>query len=241
VRRLTPLIVAGSALLLAFAETRRPLRRRVEARGPRTARNLGVGAVSTAVTTAMQPLLVGRVQRWVTRERIGLLHRLELPPWARRLAAILLLDYSLWWWHRANHQLPLLWRFHAVHHADRDLDVSTALRFHVGEMTLASLFRAMQIAVTGAGADDVAVWQRMLLPAIFFQHANLRLPEGVDDLLARWLVVTPRMHGIHHSDVLDEANSNWSSLFPWWDALHGTLRLAVSQEAITIGLPEAPP
>jgi sterol desaturase/sphingolipid hydroxylase (fatty acid hydroxylase superfamily) len=178
-------------------------------------------------TAALQRLLLGGLEKRARSRGVGILNHLPMPPLVRRVAAVLLLDYTLWWWHRANHQVPLLWRFHAIHHADRDLDVSTALRFHIGEMSLAALFRAAQIVAIGASEEDVAAWQRLLLPAIFFQHSNL-------------LVVTPRMHGIHHSDVQEETDSNWSSLFPWWDWLHGTLRLDVPQEQITIGLPATP-
>lgn len=240
-KRLTPLIVAGSALALAVAETRRPLRRRVEDRTERTFHNLGTAALSAAATAALQRLLLGGLEKRARSRGVGILDHLPMPPLVRRVAAVLLLDYTLWWWHRANHQVPLLWRFHAVHHADRDLDVSTAVRFHIGEMSLAALFRAAQIVAIGASEEDVDAWQRLLLPAIFFQHSNLRLPEALDDLLARLLVVTPRMHGIHHSDVQEETDSNWSSLFPWWDWLHGTLRLDVPQEQITIGLPATLP
>jgi sterol desaturase/sphingolipid hydroxylase (fatty acid hydroxylase superfamily) len=237
VSRLTPLLTAGAALLLALGESRRPLRKRVEPRGPRTARNLAAGTLTAVVTTALQTPLVARAQRHVTRQRLGILNQLDLSPAARRIIAVLLLDYTLWWWHRANHEVPLLWRFHAFHHADRDLDVTTALRFHAGEMALAAVFRALQIRVIGASADDVATWQRMLLPSIFFHHSNFALPKRLDDLFARILLVTPRMHGIHHSTVREDTDSNYASLFPWWDALHGTLRLDIPQEAITIGLP----
>jgi sterol desaturase/sphingolipid hydroxylase (fatty acid hydroxylase superfamily) len=233
VRRLTPLLIAGTAAILAVAESRRPLRRRVEARRTRTLRNLALGAVSALVGGALQKAVVAPLQR----RRTGFLHQLDLPPLVRRAVAVLLLDYTLWWWHRANHQVPLLWHFHALHHEDRDLDVTTALRFHAGEMALAALFRAAQVGVIGADQDDVAAWQRLLLPSILFHHSNLRLPECLDALLARCILVTPRMHGIHHADQPELANSNWSSLFPWWDALHGTLRLDVAQDHITIGVP----
>jgi sterol desaturase/sphingolipid hydroxylase (fatty acid hydroxylase superfamily) len=123
-----------------------------------------------------------------------------------------------------------------VHHVDRDLDASTAVRFHFGEMTLSNVFRAAQIAVTGADARALEVWQRVLLISILFHHSNLRLPAEVDRALAR-VVVTPRMHGIHHSDVQEETDSNWSSLLSWWDWLHRTLRLDVPQEALRIGVP----
>jgi sterol desaturase/sphingolipid hydroxylase (fatty acid hydroxylase superfamily) len=139
----------------------------------------------------------------------------------RFVASILLLDYTLWWWHRLNHTAPPLWRFHLVHHIDRDLDVSTALRFHFGEMGLAAFFRAAQVRVLGVDPDALVWWQRMLLVSILFHHSNLRLPENVERELVRF-IVTPRMHGIHHSQIEAETNSNWSSLFSWWDMLHGT-------------------
>jgi sterol desaturase/sphingolipid hydroxylase (fatty acid hydroxylase superfamily) len=232
-RRLTPLLIAGTAAILAVAESRRPLRRRVEDRGERAIRNLALGAASALVSIVLQKVVVTPLQQ----RRTGILQRLDLPPLVRRVAAVLLLDYTLWWWHRANHEVPLLWHFHALHHEDRDLDVTTALRFHAGEMALAALFRAAQVGLMGADEDDVAAWQQLLLPSILFHHSNVRLPERLDTLLARFLFVTPRMHGIHHADRPELTNSNWASLFTWWDSLHRTLRLDVPQEELTIGSP----
>ncbi|HLJ73763.1 MAG TPA: sterol desaturase family protein, partial [Thermoanaerobaculia bacterium] len=152
------------------------------------------------------------------------------------IAGILLLDYTLWWWHRANHVVPALWRFHIVHHLDRDLDVSTAVRFHFGEMALAAFFRAAQVRVLGVDRDALAWWQRMLLLSILFHHSNIDLGPDADSQLVR-LFVTPRMHGIHHADVLEQTNSNWASLFAWWDMLHCTFTYGVPQQSITIGAP----
>ena len=148
---------------------------------------------------------------------------------------ILLLDYTLWWWHRANHH-TFLWEFHRAHHLDPDLDVSTGIRFHPGELALASLFREAQIRVLRIDERSLLIWQRMLLVSILFHHSNTRLGDAVERRLSR-LIVTPRMHGIHHSTVRDETDSNWSSLLSWWDFLHGTFRLDVPQDAITIGVP----
>jgi sterol desaturase/sphingolipid hydroxylase (fatty acid hydroxylase superfamily) len=146
------------------------------------------------------------------------------------------MDYTLWWWHRANHQVPFLWRFHLPHHIDLDLDASTALRFHFGELSLSILYRAAQIVVIGVNSYEVWVWQTILFASILFHHSNARLPIVVE----RWIVpfiVTPRMHGIHHSDRQNETNSNWASLFSCWDYLHRTILLNVPQEAVTIGVP----
>ena len=146
-------------------------------------------------------------------------------------AAILLLDYTLWWWHRWNHVWPPLWKFHFVHHADLDLDVSTALRFHFGEMALAAFFRAAQIRILGVDPKALFWWQRILLVSILFHHSNLRLPADADRRLVQF-IVTPRMHGIHHSEIESETNSNWASLFTCWDVLHRTFIYDVPQPVI---------
>jgi sterol desaturase/sphingolipid hydroxylase (fatty acid hydroxylase superfamily) len=150
-------------------------------------------------------------------------------------AAVLLLDYSLYAWHVLTHRVPFLWRFHAVHHVDLDLDASTAIRFHFGELALSTPWRAAQVLVSGAGPRALSVWQTGLLVCILFHHSNARLPIALERRISR-ILVTPRMHGIHHSIVQDEADSNWSSGLSIWDRLHGTLRLNVPQAAVTIGV-----
>jgi sterol desaturase/sphingolipid hydroxylase (fatty acid hydroxylase superfamily) len=159
-----------------------------------------------------------------------------MPAGLRTAVAIVLLDYTLWFWHYANHRIPLLWRFHLVHHVDRDMDASTALRFHFGEQALSIVYRCAQIVVIGATPFSVWLWQAILFASILFHHSNVELPIAWERRLVR-LIVTPRMHGIHHSDRLNETNSNWSSLLSWWDYLHRTIILGVPQDAVTIGVP----
>jgi sterol desaturase/sphingolipid hydroxylase (fatty acid hydroxylase superfamily) len=236
-RRL-PLLGGAAAFLACSAlESLRPLRPRVEPRGTRLRRNLTIFATTAAVLALIQKPILRAVSAHVERHRLGLLNRLRLHDPLRTIAGVLLLDYTLWWWHRANHQLPILWRSHRIHHLDRDLDASTALRFHYVEMALSVLLRAGQIRLLGTEPAIVERWNSVLIPCILFQHSNTRLPERLDRGLAR-LLVTPRMHGIHHADVAELTDSNWSSLFTLWDVLHGTLRLDVPQEHITIGVPE---
>jgi sterol desaturase/sphingolipid hydroxylase (fatty acid hydroxylase superfamily) len=167
---------------------------------------------------------------------IGLLNRLETHGWIRVAVTLLLLDYTLWFWHWVNHRVPFFWRFHSVHHVDRDLDVSTGVRFHFGELGLSVLFRALQISAIGADPVSVAIWQMLLFVSVLFHHSNTRLPLALERVLVR-IVVTPRMHGIHHSDYQNETNTNWSSLLSVWDYLHGTIRLDVPQQSVTIGVP----
>jgi len=235
--RAITIVVAGGAFLLFTAfEILWPLRRSVEPKLRRIVRNLTVGGVSFALVTLLQAPLLTPLAVWVEQRGIGLLGLVQLPRAAELAIALVLLDYTLWIWHWMNHRVPFLWRFHLVHHVDRDLDSSTALRFHFGELLLSVGYRALQIVVIGAGVTSLWVWQAILFVAILFHHSNIRLPAAVDAALVR-ILVTPRMHGIHHSDRREETDSNWSSILTIWDYAHRTMRLGVPQESITIGVP----
>jgi len=146
------------------------------------------------------------------------------------------MDYAYWWWHWANHMVPLFWRFHNVHHTDLDMDVSTASRFHFGEMIFSAGFLSVAAILFGVGPIMLLVFFIAFEGATLFHHSNWRLPIWLERILNR-VVVTPRMHGIHHSIVQRETNSNWGTIFSWWDKLHRTLRRDISQDEITIGVP----
>lgn len=161
---------------------------------------------------------------------------MRAPLWLEIVAGILMLDYTLFLWHVLLHRVPLLWRFHEVHHSDLDLDATTALRFHFGELALSVPWRAAQILLIGVRGRTLRLWQQLTLASVLFHHSNVRLPLWLERLLVR-IVVTPRMHGIHHSIAEAETNSNWSSGLTVWDRLHGTLRLDRPQAAVVIGLP----
>ena len=233
---LTPFAIALAFGLMLALETARPLRRRVEAAGRHVLRNLGVGAISLGVLTLLQTPMLLPLTEWARRERLGVLNLVSLPPGMELAFGILLLDYTLWHWHRINHVWPFLWRFHLVHHVDLDLDASTALRFHFGEMALSVAYRALQVVVIAPSPLALGLWQLLLAVSILFHHSNLRLPLWLERALVR-VVVTPRMHGIHHSIYLGEMNANWSSLLSIWDHLHRTLVLGVPQRDVTIGVP----
>jgi len=234
--QVTPAAAAVTFAVLLLLEGGWPLRPRVEDRWRRLARNLALFGTSAVSVAALNAVFLTALVAHIENAGVGLLPWVGLRQPLRTALGVILLDYTLWHWHRWNHLVPFLWRFHAVHHSDRDLDVATGPRFHYGEMTLSVGYRALQVVLIGADAATVMVWQALLIPSILFHHSNLRLPAGLDRALAV-VIVTPRMHGIHHSNVREENNSNWSSLVTLWDRLHGTLRLDVPQEAITIGVP----
>ncbi len=233
---LNGLLIFGAAAGVIAAELKRPLRRRTQDKLRRNARNMAMSfmtAGTIAITekpAAMALMRLGRKKGW------GLLNMVRLPPALEVFVSVLLLDYTLYVWHYLTHKVPLLWRFHQVHHADLDLDASTALRFHALEMLFSVPWRSAQIFVFGISPLGLAVWQTMTLMEILFHHSNTKLPSGFERRLC-YLIVTPRMHGIHHSIVQEETDSNWATIFSWPDFLHRTIRLNVPQKEITIGVP----
>jgi sterol desaturase/sphingolipid hydroxylase (fatty acid hydroxylase superfamily) len=229
-------LVVGAFGLLWLLERRRPLRREVEPKLRRTARNLAVAGVAAASLQLVERPVIQPLTALLERRRWGLLKLVRLPLWMEVAAAVVLMDYTLYLWHVLTHRVAFLWRFHVAHHVDLDLDASTALRFHFGELALSTGWRAAQVAMIGVSPFSLSVWQTFLLLCVLFHHSNVRLPLEVERKLNR-VLVTPRMHGIHHSIIREETNSNWSSGLTLWDWLHGTLRLNVPQQEITIGVP----
>jgi sterol desaturase/sphingolipid hydroxylase (fatty acid hydroxylase superfamily) len=231
-----PLLLVAGALIL-WSEFRRPLRSRTnEPKLKRNVRNLAVAAIAgVAVQFAELPLALP-LAAMVEERNWGALKLFNLPLWLELPLAVLALDYTLYWWHVFTHRSRLLWRFHLPHHADLDMDASTALRFHFGEIAFSVLWRVAQVVIIGVSPLSFSVWQTGLVIAILFHHSNVRLSPETERRLSRF-IVTPGMHAIHHSAVEDETNSNWSSGLSIWDRLHGTYRLDVPQDQITIGIP----
>ncbi|MEP6610103.1 MAG: sterol desaturase family protein, partial [Burkholderiaceae bacterium] len=203
-------------------------------------RRLVVNSVVSVLAIAAAMMIVRPVASWllgeVSQNGWGLAGIGGMPVMLQGVVTFLLLDLSFYYWHRANHVWPFLWRFHNVHHVDPDLDVSTSIRFHFLEIAFSAAFRALQVIVIGGEPWMFVAYESAFQLNILFQHSNIRLPITIE----RWIVlvlVTPRMHGIHHSKRFYDVNSNWSSVFSWWDRLHGTLNLHVPQAAIDIGVP----
>jgi sterol desaturase/sphingolipid hydroxylase (fatty acid hydroxylase superfamily) len=228
------LLVGGTFLALLLLEWRKPLRRRVESKFRHTARNLTMAGLGSATMQLTELPVVRQLSSLAVKRRWGLLQNIALPLWLEILLGCILLDYTLYWWHVLTHKVPFLWRFHKVHHVDLDLDASTALRFHSGELILSVLFRALQIRLFGISWATFSVWNTALLMEILFHHSNVELSDSVDNWVNK-VVATPRMHGIHHSVVEGEMDSNWSSGLSIWDRMHGTLHQDIPQRSITIG------
>jgi sterol desaturase/sphingolipid hydroxylase (fatty acid hydroxylase superfamily) len=231
------LAVGGTLAALFWLERRFPLRSakpQSDRECERVAQNIAIAATTAVVVRVCERPLVEPLAQWVDRRHMGLLPRLNLPPTAEKVLGALLLDYTLYWWHRLLHRLPFLWRSHVVHHSDLVLDTTTALRFHGMELLASVPWRAAQVALLGIRPSTLSLWQKLTAIEVLFQHSDLRLPLEVENRL-NYFVVTPRMHGIHHSVKPQEMNANFSSGLTVWDVVHGTLKTDVPQQAIEIG------
>ncbi len=228
-------LLACMLIALFWLQWRFPLRRQQFRTLHRLIRNFLLSVPGFAVVRlAMLPVPLAAAM-WAQDRHIGLLNWLALPRWVAIVATFPLMDYAYWWWHWANHMLPLFWRFHNVHHTDLDMDVSTAARFHFGEMLFSVGFLSLAVIVFGIAPIMLLVFFTTFEAATLFHHSNWRLPIGLERVL-NMIIVTPRMHGIHHSIVERETNSNWGTIFCWWDKFHRTLRRDVPQDEITIGV-----
>ena len=202
-------------------------------------RNLLLGAMNAGIVALVFIGLWFAASTWAQERPFGVLNWLDLafetPWWVRGLGAVLLLDAWMYLWHRINHRIPFLWRFHRVHHSDRKMDVTTAGRFHFGEIVLSSLLRIPLIIVLGLSLGELLVYETFMFAVVQFHHANIVVPVRVDRFL-RAIIVTPAMHKVHHSDWQPETDSNYSSLFSIWDRIGRSFRLREELSAIQFGL-----
>ncbi|HUQ68248.1 MAG TPA: sterol desaturase family protein [Planctomycetaceae bacterium] len=226
------------ALLVVFWtwETVAPLAQGRGHRWRHAARNLAIAILNTALLSLFFGTATVAVSVWAAESGFGLLNASPIPwPW-RLPVAVLMLDGWLYVWHRLNHEVPFLWRFHRMHHADGEMDVTTATRFHFGEHVGAATLRLGVIPLLGVNLVEIVVFETLVVAVTMFHHANLSL--GRFDPLLRWFVVTPRMHQIHHSRLPSETNSNYSTLLPVWDRSLRTYRTRPGGEPIVLGLDE---
>jgi sterol desaturase/sphingolipid hydroxylase (fatty acid hydroxylase superfamily) len=227
--------LAGVFALLLGTERVFPLRLRTRPAPDRIFINLVFSALVFATgVVAIRPMSMA-LMAWSSTRSSGLLRFFALPNYLQAVLGFGLMDLSFYYWHRINHEWRLLWRFHSVHHVDPDLDVTTSFRFHAVEILYSAAFRAVQVLLLGISPLTYITYEVVFQLSTMFHHSNLQIPISLERRL-NWILVTPRMHGIHHSIVRRETNSNYSVIFRWWDQLHRSLILNVAQVRITIGV-----
>ena len=230
-----PFVAAAALGVMWLVEGFIPMFEGRRERARHDASNVVLGVFNAVVAAFFFAGATVLATEWARANSFGILHWLGVEgAWAFALGFVLF-DMWQYFWHRLNHQIPLLWRFHAVHHADRELSASSGLRFHTGEIVLSSIARLAVLPLLGMTVGQVLVYEAVLLPVILFHHGNVGVPKGADRWL-RWLIVTPWMHWVHHSDYQPETDSNYSSVFSFWDRIFGSFRLVADPRTLTLGL-----
>lgn len=226
----------GILAVVAVWEMIAPRRSLTDSKGRRWFANLCLAGINTATTRFVLPAGMAIM----TRERgWGILNTPHLPLWSKIVLAVVALDFVIYLQHVLFHHVPILWRLHRMHHTDLDIDVTTGNRFHPVEIVLSACIKLAAVALIGAPAVAVVVFEVVLNATSQFNHGNIRIPVSFDRYL-RLFVVTPDMHRVHHSVIPRETNSNFGFNLPWWDRLCGTYRPqpAEGHEGMTIGLNE---
>ncbi|WP_264212215.1 sterol desaturase family protein [Leisingera thetidis] len=217
-------VFLGLFALFAAAEARAPRRARTLPRQRRWLTNLSITVLNTLTLRALAlglPLLAVGAALDAAGQGWGLLNALRWPVWLEGLLAVLVLDFAVWLQHLVTHKVPLLWRLHRVHHADRDMDVTTAVRFHPLEIALSMLLKIGLVYLLGPSAPAVLLFELLLNGTALFTHANLALPPRLERIL-RLGLVTPDMHRVHHSVRRAEHDSNYGFALSVWDRIFGT-------------------
>ena len=217
-------VFAGLFLVFALIETLAPRRARVQPRQRRWITNIGFTVLNTLALRALSvalPLLAMGAALDAWRMGWGLFNHLGWPIWAEMGLAILMLDFAIWAQHLITHKVPLFWRFHRVHHADRDMDVTTAVRFHPVEILASMLLKIGLVYLLGPQALAVLLFEVLLNGTALFNHANISLPNRLERIM-RLVLVTPDMHRVHHSVQRAEHDSNFAFALSIWDRIFGT-------------------
>lgn len=213
----------------------------------------GLEHISPAVTAGLHPLrrIIKNLSFWPIN--IGLSLAVILPisyyaaqhaPWERPTWLsgipgfafdIILLDLFLFWWHRALHEMPFFWRFHEVHHLDEHLDTTSAIRFHFGEIFFATFLRAVFIILLAIPFSSVVLFETLVLIFTFFHHSNIALPPRLENALSK-IIITPSIHWVHHHAIRKDTDSNYGTIFSFWDRLFFTKSLTRRFKDMKIGV-----
>ena len=223
-------VVGAWLILIILAEGLAP----APGTGGRDWRRVGRNGALWAINLVLAPLVIVPLSAWAAQHGA-----FERPLWWTGATGfvldLLLLDFLIYWWHRFNHRLPLLWRFHAIHHLDRALDATTALRFHFGEVLISAFLRAGVIMLMAPPLVSVIAFESLVLIATIFHHSKLRLPPRLEAALAR-LVVTPSIHWVHHHRRMRDTDANYATILSLWDPLFASRAATRRTPAMEIGV-----
>ena len=224
----------GFVLFLCF-ELLRPYRQPTVSKTKRLMTNISLTILNSVVLSLVFASVTINTALYVSENHLGLLNMISLPSGLKLFLAVIFMDFMLYVWHLLNHEVPFFWRFHRVHHSDLNMDVSTATRFHIGELTISAVIKICLIYFIGANLISVIIFEGLLVLTAQLQHSSLNVPEAFEKVF--WIFfVPPSMHRIHHSVKIHERNTNYGTILSIWDRLLGTLLKDIPQETIIIGV-----
>lgn len=232
-------IFIGLFLTLAIMEFLAPRRELEHVKAKRWFTNWLIVIIDSFVLRLIFTGAAVGVALWAETNGYGLFNLIEVPAIVSVIISFVVLDFAIWFAHLASHKVPILWTVHRMHHADVDIDVSTAIRFHPIEIVLSMIWKMLIVVILGAPAVSVLIFEIVLNGAAMFNHSNIKLPLGLDRIL-RWFIVTPDMHRVHHSIIHQETDSNYGFNLAIWDRLFGTYidQPSKGHEGMSIGLAE---
>jgi len=208
-------------IILIMAEILFPKKKRIYNRKDRWITNGLITLINTASVNIVHiaiPLIAIVAAIDVSNGKMGLFNIINFPIWIEIILTVIILDFIIWGQHLLSHKIPFVWRFHRMHHTDRDLDVTTAVRFHPFEIIFSMFIKITSIYILGASAIAVIIFEIMLNGMAMFNHANLRIPFRIENILRKF-IVTPDLHRIHHSIYIDEHNKNFGFSLSIWDKI----------------------
>ncbi|WP_299269987.1 sterol desaturase family protein [uncultured Psychrosphaera sp.] len=232
-------------VIMMLLEWRLPARQSPIKNTKRWLANFGLVFTSSLFARLVIPIGLTAVALYNAEQSIGLFNQLQLtldiPSWLIIVLSLLLLDILIYWQHRLFHKVPLLWRLHKVHHADAHVDTSTGLRFHPIEIVISIVVKFVAVTALGVPAIAVLIFEITLNGLALFNHANIRLPDAIEKPL-RLILMTQILHRIHHSQIVNETNSNYGFSVIWWDKLFGSYKDSATKtdDKLDIGLIEYP-
>ena len=230
-----PLLFLGGIIFFLIFELTAPYRPNSVSKIKRWINNLALSLFNSILINLIFSGAIVSTALHVQSQKLGVLNILEIPIWLKILVTVAFMDFMLYVWHLLNHEMPFLWRFHRVHHSDLNMDVSTATRFHAGELAISAVIKISLIFFLGANPLGVLIFESALVMCAQFHHSSLKVPKWFETIF--WILfVPPSMHRIHHSVVIKERNTNYGTIFSLWDRFLGTLLSDVDQSGIRIGV-----
>lgn len=225
----------GGILFFLTLEVVVPYRPSSVSKVKRWINNLGLTIFNSIVINLVFATAIVGTATYAQTHKIGVLNVVQAPVWLKILLTVAFMDFILYVWHFLNHKMPFLWRFHRVHHSDLNMDVSTATRFHIGELAISAVIKIALIFFLGASPVGVLIFESTVVLCAQFHHSSLKIPKWFETVF--WILfVPPSMHRIHHSVIIKERDTNYGTIFSLWDRFLGTFLSGVDQTRIRIGV-----